>query len=165
MIPGPTDYDAPDEEYPRTRPKSRAYKVQLGGIAILSCNDENNRNVRTEWRRTDGRSLPYGSQLYNGKLTIDEIQHDASGLYECIAYDGSIEPFTIDIAELIITEPPSITFSPSMPMVVRNGDNVLIQCIATGEEPIEVRWHGGDGSPLPRFVTTSNFCHFPTAIS
>jgi len=39
-----------------------------------------------------------------------------------------------------------------MPMTVRSGDNVVIHCNATGEQPIRVEWHTSDRQPLPRSI-------------
>ena len=46
--------------------------------------------------------------------------------------------------------PPQIQLDP-VRQVVQPGDNVLIYCTATGDQPITLRWNKQDG-PLPRSV-------------
>jgi Immunoglobulin domain len=89
-------------------------------------------------------------------LIFENIQYDANGYYECVAYDQSPDPITFVIAEIEVVAPPRITFSPPMPMVVRSGDNVVIFCNTSGEQPIYVQWHTGDRSEFPPTVRASD---------
>lgn len=41
-----------------------------------------------------------------------------------------------------------------MPMIVQAGQTVTIECDASGQEPIEVQWHGDNNEPLPHRVQT-----------
>lgn len=107
--------------------------------------------MRTEWRRADGRQLPYGARINGGQLIIENVRSDAAGAYECSTYDQiSRRPITLLLARLVVVAgPPKITFSPPMPIVVKSGEDVLIYCNATGEGPLNVHWHGEGGYPLP----------------
>lgn len=107
--------------------------------------------MRTEWRRADGRQLPYGARINGGQLIIENVMSDASGAYECSTYDAyNRRTITLLIAKLVVVAgPPKITFSPPMPIVVKSGEDVLIFCNATGEGPMRVMWHGEGGYPLP----------------
>lgn len=40
-----------------------------------------------------------------------------------------------------------------MPLTVRTGENVLVHCNATGDEPIDVNWHSEDHRPIPPYVS------------
>lgn len=108
--------------------------------------------MRTEWRRADGRPLPYDARIYGGQLVIDSVRNDAAGSYECLTYDQRTrQPITLLIAQLVVVAgPPKITFSPPMPIVVKSGEDVIIYCNATGEGPLRVHWHGENGQALPR---------------
>jgi hypothetical protein len=111
--------------------------------------------LTTEWRRPDDLSLPPGTRIYGGQLVIDNVNYDAEGLYECLAYDVYRRPFTLLIANLrVVSGPPKITFTPSMPISVRSGDDVRIHCNASGEGPIRVYWHGEGGAVLPSCVVS-----------
>lgn len=122
-------------------------KFILGERAELVCNIENV-NGETSWRRVDGGPLPENSHLNGGTLYIDETGEDAAGQYECtINQDGEVIP--IARTELIIIRLPKITFHPSMPMTVRSGDNVVIHCNVTGDQPIRVQWHNENNRALP----------------
>ena len=126
------------------------FYVHLSERAELKCQAEDN-SMRTEWRRADGRSLPSGSQLYGGSLIIEVVRQDAAGAYECIAYDQSRRPITLVIASIIVqASPPRISFSPPMPIVVKSGEDVIIHCNVSGEEPLRVHWHGENGYDLPK---------------
>ncbi|XP_062558821.1 basement membrane-specific heparan sulfate proteoglycan core protein isoform X3 [Armigeres subalbatus] len=136
------------------RPQQHTYKAILGERSELVCS-EASRGSRTEWRRTDGRRLPADSLLRDGHLIIENTGHDAAGMYDCIAYDIAPTPTTIVQIVLKIIEPPRISFSPVMPMVVRTGETVIIFCNATGAQPLHVRWHGEGGQHLPNRIRVS----------
>lgn len=109
----------------------------------------------TNWRRQDGRALPRSSILSGGDLVIEHADYDAQGFYEC--YVNEIDgPAAIAVAEIVVVEMPRIFFSPSMPMVVRSGEYVEIYCNVSGEQPIHVKWHGENESPLPYSVRVEN---------
>ncbi|XP_058452453.1 basement membrane-specific heparan sulfate proteoglycan core protein isoform X2 [Malaya genurostris] len=153
---GPHDNDR--DVYPRPpytdRPQQHTYKAILGERSELVCNEASS-GARTEWRRSDGRRLPYGSIPRDGHLIIESTGHDAAGLYDCVAHDIASSPTTIVQISLEVIEPPRITFSPTMPMIVRSGETVTIICNATGEQPIRVSWHGENGQSLPERIRVS----------
>lgn len=128
----------------------QVFTVHLGERAEFNCNAEGHL-MRTEWRRADGRPIPYGARINGGQLIIENVRNDAAGSYECSTYDQlARRPITLLIARLVVVAgPPKITFSPPMPIVVKSGEDVLIYCNATGEGPLRVHWHGEGGHPLP----------------
>lgn len=128
-----------------------SFTVHLGERAEFNCNAEGNL-MRTEWRRADGRQLPYGARIYGGQLVIENVRSDAAGQYECLAYDQiTRRPITLLVAKLVVVAgPPKITFSPPMPIIVKSGEDVLIYCNATGEGILRVHWHAEGGNELPR---------------
>lgn len=149
--PYPPPYDPELEPIPPTRTpaKQPPFTVRLGERAEFNCNAEGN-TMRTEWRRADGQRLPQNARIYGGQLIIEDVGYDAAGSYECLAYDQNRRPITLLLAQLVvISGPPKITFSPTMPMTVRAGEDILINCIATGEGNVRVHWHGADGARLP----------------
>ncbi|XP_052863350.1 basement membrane-specific heparan sulfate proteoglycan core protein [Anopheles cruzii] len=133
------------------QPLYHTYKAVLGEQATLICNEEHH-SARTEWRRSDGRALPYGSLVRGGNLTIENTGHDANGLYDCITYSLSTQPVTLVRIMVEVIAPPKISFSPPMPMTVRPGDRVEVLCNVTGDQPIQFRWHVEDNRSLPRTV-------------
>uniref|UniRef100_A0A182W103 Basement membrane-specific heparan sulfate proteoglycan core protein n=1 Tax=Anopheles minimus TaxID=112268 RepID=A0A182W103_9DIPT len=154
------DFDDPSGRVQAPRPNHRdpqppfvhTYKAMLGEETNLMCQEEL-RSARTEWRRSDGRSLPYDSIVRGGNLTIANTGYDANGMYDCVTYtSSSSQPVTIVRIMVEVVAPPKITFSPTMPMTVRPGDKVDIYCNITGEQPIESRWHGEHGYNLPPSV-------------
>lgn len=143
-------------------PYVHTYKAILGEESHLMCQEEL-RSAYTEWRRSDGRPLPYGSIVRGGNLTIENTGYDANGMYDCVTYTGtpSGQPVTVVRIMVDVVAPPKITFSPTMPMTVRPGDKVDIYCNITGDQPIESRWHGEQGYPLPPTVQVyGNYLRF-----
>ncbi|KAJ6634940.1 Basement membrane-specific heparan sulfate proteoglycan core protein, partial [Pseudolycoriella hygida] len=163
---GDTGYEPsyPRPSYPPREPieepeRIEPYKVGVGDKTEMHCNIENH-DKPTSWRRVDGRPLPRGSHLYGGILVIDVTTHDAAGYYECTVREQDSE-IPVVRTEIVVIELPRITFSPSMPMTVRSGDNVEIYCNATGEQPIRVNWHSEDFRPLPYSINVrGNYLEF-----
>lgn len=117
--------------------------------------------VQTEWRRADGYPLPQTAQQYNGNLIIEDTHYDAAGIYECVGRSSGSEPFVLQQVEIVVVALPRITFSPPMPMTVKPGENVVIHCNATGEQPLTVHWHPEGGGYLPNAVRASgNYLQF-----
>lgn len=146
-------FPEPDENpIPPNQPVERPpFTVHLGERAELNCNAQGN-TMRTEWRRADGRSLPLGTRIYDGQMVIENVRNDAAGAYECVAYDQRTgRPFTLIVGQIVVVAgPPKIQFSPPMPIIVKSGEDVIIFCNASGEQPMRVHWHSEGGQPLPR---------------
>uniref|UniRef100_A0A182P409 Terribly reduced optic lobes n=1 Tax=Anopheles epiroticus TaxID=199890 RepID=A0A182P409_9DIPT len=159
----PSRYPQPPQNRPPggvSQPIAHTYKAILGEQSYLMCNEEF-KNVRTEWRRSDGRPLPYGATVRGGNLTIENTGYDASGTYDCVTYPSPSQPVTVVRIMVQVVAPPKITFSPPMPMTVRPGDKVDIFCNITGDQPIDFRWHGEQGRPLPPSVQVyGNYLRF-----
>ncbi|XP_035902063.1 basement membrane-specific heparan sulfate proteoglycan core protein isoform X6 [Anopheles stephensi] len=164
------DYERPTAtQSPRPNPRPNpqppfvhTYKAVYGEESTLLCQEEL-KSARTEWRRSDGRPLPYGSTVRGGNLTIENTGYDAEGMYDCIAYPLPNQlPVTVVRIMVEVVAMPKITFSPSMPMTVRPGDMVDIYCNITGVEgPVNIRWHGEDERPLPPTVDVhGNYLRF-----
>uniref|UniRef100_A0A182NMM7 Basement membrane-specific heparan sulfate proteoglycan core protein n=1 Tax=Anopheles dirus TaxID=7168 RepID=A0A182NMM7_9DIPT len=152
------DYNEPPQRPQTSRPPvdnrqpvAHTYKAILGEQSQLMCKEQY-QSARTEWRRSDGRTLPYGSIVRGGNLTIENTGYDAYGMYDCITYPPSGAPVTVVRIMVEVVAPPKITFSPPMPMTVRSGDKVDIFCNITGDQPIQYRWHGENGRSLPPSV-------------
>lgn len=156
-------HDSDRDTYSRPyfdRPQKHSYKAILGERSELVCNEASS-GVRTEWKRSDGQNLPYGSILRDGQLIIENTGHDAAGMYDCVAHDITSYPTTIVQILLEVVEPPRITFSPTMPIVVRSGETVTVVCNATGEQPIHISWHGeGDTNFPDRIRVSGQFLQF-----
>lgn len=120
--------------------------------------------VRTEWRRTDGKDLPAGSVQSNGLLAIDPTGHDAAGHYDCVAKvaEGSSETVIVQVLLQVIV-PPKITFTLSTPISkVRAGDKVSILCDVSGDQPIRSSWHKANEDSLPdRVRVNGQYLEFP----
>ncbi|XP_050085737.1 basement membrane-specific heparan sulfate proteoglycan core protein isoform X14 [Anopheles aquasalis] len=132
-------------------PVFKYYTAVLGDQITLTCTEEQ-QTVLTEWRRSDGSPLPYGSRLRGGNLTIENAGRDMAGLYDCIVRGLTAQPITLVRIQVEVIAPLKISFSPPMPMTVLPGDQVSIYCNVTGEEPISSYWHGANNRSLPSTV-------------
>lgn len=138
------------------------YPAHLGTRSLLTCKFQDNTDIRTEWRREDRYPLPSSSRQYDGNLIIEDTDYDAAGIYECLGVNDDGSTFVLQKVELVVVAIPRISFSPIMPLVVRTGDNVVILCNATGEEPLQVTWHLEGGRYLPSGVRESGrYLQFP----
>lgn len=129
----------------------------------LLC-DEPTAEIQTEWRRTDGGSLPTGSVQQNGLLTIDPTGYDAEGHYECVARVPGSNAQTVVVRVLLqVIVPPRIEFRLSTPISkVRSGDKVAILCDVSGDQPILVSWHKANSDGLPdRVRVNGQYLEFP----
>lgn len=176
LAPDPEDYTQrpprPDNQRTTLRPRPpypidpsqgiTRYPAHLGTRSLLTCNIEGNPRIRTEWRREDRYPLPSNSRQYDGNLIIEDTDYDAAGVYECIGISEDGSSFPLQKVELVVVAIPRISFSPTMPLVVRTNDNVVILCNATGEEPLQVTWHLDGGRYLPSSVRVSGrYLQFP----
>lgn len=120
--------------------------------------------IRTEWRRMDGKNFPSGSVQANGLLTIDPTGYDAEGHYQCIAPIPGSDAITEVVSVILkVIVPPRIEFRLSTPIsMVRSGDKVSILCDVSGDQPILVSWHKANSDSLPdRVRVNGQYLEFP----
>ncbi|KAG1651176.1 Basement membrane-specific heparan sulfate proteoglycan core protein [Nymphon striatum] len=128
--------------------------VNAGDKAELRCSVAgNNPNVRLRWERSDGLRMPQDFRDQDGILYIFDADSEDAGEYTCIGSLDGNEIFRAE-ARLAIVAPPRISLNP-IRQVVRPGDNVRIQCSATGDEPITIDWRRVSGS-MPRHSSDRN---------
>ena len=94
-----------------------------------------------QWRPLNGNSFGRNVEVLadGGVIRITEITKDTNeGQYECTASNvaGNVKA----VAYLKVTVPPKISLNPSGSMQVSPGENVQLQCTATGEPTPEVTW-------------------------
>ncbi|XP_064212839.1 basement membrane-specific heparan sulfate proteoglycan core protein [Tribolium castaneum] len=130
---------------PRQRPShsyDEKFTAPVGTRAELRCQINNNYDsepIYVNWARTDNSSLPNDAFIRSGTLYIDNVQPSAGGEYRCLGTTSSGQVVFSVIAHLEVISPPRITLIPPR-QVVRPGDNAYIQCSATGQQPITIRW-------------------------
>ncbi|XP_046742518.1 basement membrane-specific heparan sulfate proteoglycan core protein [Diprion similis] len=115
-------------------------KIPVGGRAQIRCQIFNgDRKLYLDWQRSDGRSLPEGSSVRDGTLSIPLMTSEAAGEYVCqgTSNTGIIEFRAKTYLEIIT--PPRIVLDP-IRQTVRPGDSPYVNCTATGDQPITVMW-------------------------
>ncbi|XP_037075728.1 basement membrane-specific heparan sulfate proteoglycan core protein-like isoform X4 [Pollicipes pollicipes] len=122
------------------QPSEDTYRVPLNGRAELVCYVAgSNRDVYINWIRSDGRDMPVDHLIRDGTLYINQVQEDAEGTYTCLGLGVSGTVLFEAKATLQVIAPPRIQLNPAR-QVVRPGDNAIIYCSATGDQPITLRW-------------------------
>ncbi|KAL3315722.1 hypothetical protein Ciccas_005642 [Cichlidogyrus casuarinus] len=119
-----------------------------GATFTILCKVEGVPTPTLEWSRANGGLFRVGTSVdpLTGILTITGAKTEDSGEYVCtaknrIGHDSKS-------VEIKIVERPKIT-SIARPIVVNEGDQVLLPCEATGSQPIEIQWRKPTGQEIP----------------
>ena len=129
--------------------------AQVGGNLELSCLVVGQlANIEKRWRRADGAPLPDRHDDRGDTLYLISVDRNDAGVYVCEGFNpsGSIV-FTVPTGEVRVSDPPRVHLEPPR-QVVRPGENPVITCHATGEQPIDITWTR-EGAQLPSNVRTS----------
>ncbi|XP_046613235.1 basement membrane-specific heparan sulfate proteoglycan core protein isoform X7 [Neodiprion virginianus] len=131
---------SPNPSGPVVEIPSETMRIPVGGRAEIRCQIFNgDRKLYLDWKRSDGGSLPEGSSVRDGTLSIPLVTSRAAGEYVCqgTSTTGSIEFQAKTYLEIIT--PPRILLEP-IRQTVRPGDSPFVNCSAIGDQPITVRW-------------------------
>ncbi|XP_044579347.1 basement membrane-specific heparan sulfate proteoglycan core protein isoform X6 [Cotesia glomerata] len=128
-------------------------RIPSGGRVEIRCQvvGPDDSRIYLDWKRSDRQSLPAGSTVHNGVLSIPEVTKEAAGEYICLGlnHDGA-ELFRAK-SHLEIISPPRIDLHPNR-QVVAPGESPSITCTATGDQPLRIEW-AAIGRSLPRSVS------------
>ncbi|KAM4877133.1 hemicentin-2 [Thomomys bottae] len=143
------------KEAPVLQGEAFSYLVEpVGGSVRLDCVVRGDPEPDIQWTK-DGLPLPSSRlrfRLQNGSLTIRRTEMEDAGQYQCLAENevGSVKK----VVTLVLQSAPVIQMEPQ-DMAVRPGEDVVLQCQATGEPAPTVEWLRA-GQPLqagPRLQT------------
>ncbi|XP_032663569.1 basement membrane-specific heparan sulfate proteoglycan core protein-like isoform X7 [Odontomachus brunneus] len=131
-------------------------KIPNGGKVEMRCQvfGPDGDHIYLDWKRSDHRSLPQGSTVHNGVLSIPTVDRTAAGEYICLGLDPAGTVLFRAKSHLEIISPPRIDLNPTH-QTVGPGENPSIVCTATGDEPLHIEWEA-IGRPLPYSVTHHN---------
>ncbi|XP_054159296.1 basement membrane-specific heparan sulfate proteoglycan core protein-like isoform X2 [Oppia nitens] len=134
--------------------EDRVVTVAAGNRASMRCFVKGTgRYVELQWTRTGNQSLPLSSNIENGVLYIDDVKPEDSGEYQCLGVvDGNV--LFEARARLAVVAPPKIQLQP-IRQTARPGDTVIIECSASGDQPITIDW-SKIGGLLPPGVHASS---------
>ncbi|XP_018057777.1 PREDICTED: basement membrane-specific heparan sulfate proteoglycan core protein isoform X9 [Atta colombica] len=158
-----------DDDRQRPQPDSRDPNQTEGGVLIpkdylripdggkveMRCQvfGPDGDHIYLDWKRSDHRSLPEGSTVHNGVLSIPTVNRNAAGEYICLGLDPAGTVLFRAKSHLEIISPPRIELNPTR-QTVGPGENPSIICTATGDEPLHIEWKA-IGRPLPYSVSDS----------
>ncbi|KAL1116702.1 hypothetical protein AAG570_005174 [Ranatra chinensis] len=149
--------DIPAErEPPEVTTSDREFSVPLGGNSEMVCSPQgwDERGVRLEWRRRDGRPLGPDVEQRGRVLYLRNVQRSAEGEYSCVGVQEGTNAVLFSHGwRLRVGAPPRITLDPTR-QVVRPGENAYVYCSVDGDQPIETTWKA-IGRTLPTSVTVS----------
>ncbi|XP_025163883.1 basement membrane-specific heparan sulfate proteoglycan core protein [Harpegnathos saltator] len=131
-------------------------RIPNGGKVEMRCQvfGPDGDHIYLDWKRSDHRSLPEGSTVHNGVLSIPTVDRTAAGEYICLGLDPAGAVLFRAKSHLEIISPPRIELNPTR-QTVGPGENPSIVCTATGDEPLRIEWEA-IGRPLPYSVTHHN---------
>ncbi|XP_072758589.1 basement membrane-specific heparan sulfate proteoglycan core protein isoform X17 [Anoplolepis gracilipes] len=130
-------------------------RIPNGGKVEMRCQvfGPDGDHIYLDWKRSDHRSLPEGSTVHNGVLSIPTVDRNAAGEYICLGLDPAGTVLFRAKSHLEIISPPRIELNPTR-QTVGPGENPSIICTATGDEPLHIEWEA-IGRPLPYSVSHS----------
>eukprot|EP00094_Tigriopus_californicus_P007839 TCALIF_07549-PA protein Name:"Similar to HSPG2 Basement membrane-specific heparan sulfate proteoglycan core protein (Homo sapiens)" AED:0.37 eAED:0.38 QI:0/0.3/0.22/0.87/0.7/0.67/31/0/1988 len=169
------NYNRPDERPDYGRPNygqtggvevsQEQFEGPLGGNAELRCLVTGNMSdIKQQWLRSNNQRLPSGSYERGGTLYLRDLMREDGGQYTCQGVDSSNRVLFRATTNLLVTgwlvglltadsfliAPPRIILDPAK-QVVNLGEDARIACVATGDQPIEIKWTKQNGR-LPQSV-------------
>ncbi|KAL5107767.1 Hemicentin-1 [Taenia crassiceps] len=118
-----------------------------GSTFTVQCIAEGHPPPKIEWTRSTGGLFRVGTNvdLTTGTLTITDARKEDTGVYTCTATNKiSSDSKTVDIQ---VIERPVIQTT-TAPVVVNEGDQVVLPCTVTGTPPIQVQWRLPSGQQI-----------------
>ncbi|VDN96274.1 unnamed protein product [Rodentolepis nana] len=118
-----------------------------GSTFTVQCIAEGHPPPKIEWTRSTGGLFRIGTNvdLTTGILTITDARKEDTGVYTCTATNKiSADSKTVDIQ---IIERPVIQTT-TAPIIVNEGDQVVLPCTVTGTPPIQIQWRLPSGQQI-----------------
>ncbi|VUZ55036.1 unnamed protein product [Hymenolepis diminuta] len=118
-----------------------------GSTFTIQCIAEGYPPPQIEWTRSTGGLFRIGTNvdLATGILTITDARKEDTGVYTCTATNKiSSDSKTVDIQ---IIERPVIQTT-TAPIIVNEGDQVVLPCTVTGTPPIQIQWRLPSGQQI-----------------
>ncbi|XP_069861249.1 hemicentin-2 [Dipodomys merriami] len=128
------------KEAPVLQGEAFSYLVEpVGGSIRLDCEVRGDPAPDIQWTK-DGLPLPSSRLrfgLQNGSLTIRRAELEDAGQYQCLAENevGSVKK----VLTLVLQSAPVFQMEPQ-DVTVRSGEDVVLQCQATGEPAPTIEW-------------------------
>lgn len=120
-------------------PPSGQLTTRKGGPVTFECKTNGNPAPVVQWSKKDGL-LPSGLQVQTGfLLSLNDVQRQDAGIYQCTASNGIGQPVTGEIM-LQVLYPPEVSVLRSW---VNSGEGMeaKLDCIVHSDPPAEVSWY------------------------
>ncbi|CAG9835601.1 unnamed protein product [Diabrotica balteata] len=115
---------------------------------ILTCNAEGNPSPVIKWAKNGIRLPPSNKHIYlkDGSLVVKDIEATDHGSYQCEAINnrGRVKAE----ANIIIRAPPVFSIQPEN-INTQIGNNIKLECVASGTPIPEITWFKNDEEVLP----------------
>ncbi|KAF7283823.1 hypothetical protein GWI33_022863 [Rhynchophorus ferrugineus] len=120
-------------------PSSGQIVTRKGSPVSFECKANGNPTPTVQWSKKDGL-LPSGLQVETGYLlSINEVQRQDGGIYQCTASNGIGQPVTGEV-KLHVLYPPEVSVLRSW---VNSGEGLeaKLDCVVHADPPAEVTWY------------------------
>lgn len=127
--------------------------VALDGQNMIQISCENN-GYEVRWSRDNGEPLQWNAQPNGAVLTINNLSKADSGTYVCNLYNRLTDELQLAAkTRLVVISPPNITLRPST-QTVHPGESPTVECVADGDDIIDVTWNLDRRAQLSNRVQT-----------
>ncbi len=126
-----------------------------GRSAEFVCKVEGGKNPTVTWKKL-GDNLSDRYRINQNLFTIDNVQMDDRGYFECVAESGQNSARDYLRVEVEERELPKVDVYPKENLVLNQGDATLLRCrIEAGKPAPTVEWRRLDNKPLSERITLS----------
>ncbi|XP_031330732.1 MAM domain-containing glycosylphosphatidylinositol anchor protein 2-like [Photinus pyralis] len=120
-------------------PPENQVTAKQGGSVLFECQATGNPAPIVQWSKKDG-ILPSGLQVESGStLSLNDLQKQHAGMYQCTASNGIGQPATSEV-KLQVLYPPEVHVVRSW---YNTGDSLeaKLSCLINADPPAEVLWY------------------------
>ncbi|KAM3968910.1 LOW QUALITY PROTEIN: tyrosine-protein kinase-like otk [Aphomia sociella] len=123
----------------RFEPEPYSKKLELNSSGKIHCKVAGGVSPSVQWYLNDEEPLPEGMTSTNGTLLVTEAVRDFTGVYTCRATDGN-NTITAKINLDIVVSPRILEPAAGQQVNVVEGQNVTLNCQATGDPKPTTQW-------------------------
>ncbi|XP_006877300.1 PREDICTED: matrix-remodeling-associated protein 5 [Chrysochloris asiatica] len=145
-----------------TSTSPRRSDVRYGSTLRLDCSASGDPRPRTQWRLPSQRMVdtlfsydPRIMVFANGTLVVKSVTEKDAGDYLCVTRNKIGEDY-VGFKVNVVMKPAKIEYKEDQDHMVVHGDNLKVDCVATGLPNPEISWSLPDGSVVNPFMQSDD---------